>query len=111
MTELVSVTYHIQPDQKDVLDAAQLIIAETMKEGAATNGTGSWCNKDPLNYHARKAMLHICSLWDTADLEAREREEPRLKHLYNAVTRLCMAEALRKQRKIPPAQLEEEIPE
>lgn len=94
-----------------VIDAAVKIINETMASGQASNGEGTWVNKDPLDYHARKAMLHMTALHGAQNLEAREKDEPHLKHLYNAVTRLCMAEALRLEREnksIPVEAMEEE---
>jgi len=93
MTELVTLEFHLPPDQVEVVKAAVDIISTTMKAGAISNGVGSWTNRDALGYHVRKAVLHITSLWHSQDLGAREHDEPKLMHLYNAVTRLCMAHA------------------
>lgn len=94
-----------------VIDAAVRIIKETMAAGSASNGEGTWVNKHPLEYHLRKGMIHTINVWQAQDLNARERDEPHLRELYNAVTRLCMAEALRLEANKPIEVLLEELPE
>ena len=85
------VTYELPDDQVPVVNAAVEMIAETMRQGIVSNGEGTWVNREALDYHARKSLLHICALWHDQDIESRERDAPHLRHLFNAVTRLSMA--------------------
>lgn len=100
MSDTILVTYSVTKYQKEVIDAAVEMITTTMAAGAASNGEGTWVNREALDYHARKALLHVVSMWQGQMLYAREREEPKLLHLFNAVTRLCMAHANSKRKPV-----------
>jgi len=95
MAELVSVTYLIPAADKEVHDTAHAIISQTMAAGQASNGTGSFWNKCPTTYHLRKGVDHILIVHHHQDLTVLERDEPRLRHLFNAITRLVIAETVR----------------
>lgn len=95
---LIKVEYLIESEYKEVHDVAHAMLTETLSAGEADNGTASHWNRDPLLYHLWKALHHLLRLWNDQDIEAREKDAPRLKHLYNGFTRIALAEAGRLKR-------------
>lgn len=93
MDDLVELKFLVPESDVEVHRVAHSMISMTMAAGQASNGRGSHWNKDPLNYHVWKGLHHMLRLWQDQDIEARERDEPKLKHLYNAFTRIALAEA------------------
>lgn len=83
----------------EVVKTAVSMVVETMTRGAAVNAEGSWCNKDPLEYHFNKALHHILRAHHEQNLLALEKEEPHHPHVPNGFTRIAMAETLRRQQK------------
>lgn len=101
---LIKVEYLIEAEYKQVHDIAHAMLSETLAAGEADNGTASHWNKDGLTHHVWKGLHHLLRLWNEQDLEAREKDAPRLKHLYNAFTRLALAEAGRVHSRKPEPQ-------
>lgn len=108
---LVKVEYLIPESDKHIHDVAHTILIQTMAAGQASNGVGSHWNKDPLKYHCWKALHHLLRLWQDQDIEAREKEEPRLRHLYNCFTRIALAEAGRLKTESPKGIIVESLDE
>jgi hypothetical protein len=91
MTELTKITFLVPKSDVEVHETAHAIITQTMASGQASNGVGSFYNREPLDYHCWKALHHLLRLWQEQDIDAKEKDSPHLKHLYNACTRLVLA--------------------
>jgi len=95
VSELIEIRLLVPATDREVHETAHAIITATMASGQASNGVGSFYNREPLNYHCWKALHHMLRLWQEQDIGATEKDEPRLRHLYNACTRLVLAEVVR----------------